>query len=68
MPTIPPKNPEELLSDDLSALKSYAERIIVRGDALIDDEVKDSEFGCREVSEMGDRFKRSERGRVTMML
>ncbi len=67
MPTIPPKNPEELLSDDLSALKSYAERIIVKGDALTDDEENDREFRFREFAEIGDSFNLSERDMVTMM-
>ena len=67
MPTIPPKNPEELLSEDLSALKSYAERIIVKGDALTDDEENDREFRFREFAEIGDSFNLSERDMVTMM-
>ena len=67
MPTIQPKNPEELLSDNLLALKSYAERIIVRGDNLTDDEEIDKEFRFREFAEIGDSFNLSERDMVTMM-
>ena len=67
MPTIQPKNPEELLSDNLLALRSYAERIIVRGDDLTDDEEIDKEFRFREFAEIGDSFNLSERDMVTMM-
>ena len=67
MPTIPHNNPEDLLSDDLSALKSYAERIIVRGDILTEDEEDDREFRFREFAEIGDSFNLSERDMVTMM-
>ena len=67
MPTIQPKNPEELLSDNLLALKSYAERIIVRGDDLTEDEEIDKEFRFREFAEIGDSFNLSERDMVTMM-
>ena len=67
MPTIQPKNPEELLSDNLSALTSYAERIIVRGDDLTEDEEIDKEFRFREFAEIGDSFNLSERDMVTMM-
>ena len=67
MPTIQPKNPEELLSDNLLALKTYAERIIVRGDDLTEDEEIDKEFRFREFAEIGDSFNLSERDMVTMM-
>ena len=67
MPTIPPKNRDELFSDHLSALKSYAERVIVNGDVLTDDEENDREFRFREFADIGDSFNLSERDMVTMM-
>ena len=68
MATLAPRNPDEMMADDLSTLRAYAERVIVRGDDLTPDEEDDRESRFREFAEIGDSFRLTEREMVNMLL
>jgi hypothetical protein len=67
MATLAPRNPEEMMAEDLSALRAYAERVVVRGDALSPHEEDDREIRFREFAEIGDSFQMTEREMVNML-
>lgn len=67
MATLSPNNPGDVMENDLSFLREYAERVVVRGDVLTDEEDEDRETRFREFAEIGDSFSMTEREMVNML-
>lgn len=66
MATLSPEN-RDLMDKDLSLLREYAERVVVLGDVLSDEEQDDRENRFREFAEIGDSFSLTEREMVNML-